>query len=210
MTSPKGASPIVSNKPSARLTLVLASESPRRLALLAQAGIVPAAVRGASLDETPKKHELPREYATRLARAKAEAVRASWQNGPALFLAADTVVACGRRILPKAENESDVRACLALLSGRRHQVLTAIALATPEGPVRERLVMTRVQFCRLSDAEIEAYGQTREGEGKAGGYAIQGRAEAFVRAINGSYSNVVGLPLAETLALLRGCGFANL
>jgi septum formation protein len=189
---------------------VLASESPRRLALLAQAGIVPAAVRGASLDETPKKHELPREYAIRLASAKAEAVRASWQNGPALFLAADTVVACGRRILPKAENEAQVRACLALLSGRRHQVMTAIAVALPDGPVRQRLAMTRVQFARLSDTEIEAYARTREGEGKAGGYAIQGRAESFVRAINGSYSNVVGLPLSETLSLLRGCGFANL
>jgi septum formation protein len=177
---------------------------------LAQAGIVPAAVRGASLDETPKKHELPREYAIRLASAKAEAVRASWQNGPALFLAADTVVACGRRILPKAENEAQVRACLALLSGRRHQVMTAIAVALPDGPVRQRLAMTRVQFARLSDTEIEAYARTREGEGKAGGYAIQGRAEIFVRAINGSYSNVVGLPLTETLGLLRGCGFANL
>jgi septum formation protein len=177
---------------------------------LAQAGIVPAAVRGASLDETPKKQEVPREYAIRLAKAKAEAVRASWQNGPALFLAADTVVACGRRILPKAENEAQVRACLSLLSGRRHQVMTAIAVALPDGPVRHRLVMTRVQFTRLSDSEIEAYCATREGEGKAGGYAIQGRAESFVRAINGSYSNVVGLPLSETLALLRGCGFANL
>jgi septum formation protein len=210
MTSPKGASPIVSNKPSVRLPLVLASESPRRLALLAQAGIVPAAVRGASLDETPKKHELPRQYAMRLAAAKAEAVRAAWTGGPALFLAADTVVACGRRILPKAENESDVRACLALLSGRRHQVLTAIALALPEGRVRQRLMTTRVEFRRLSEAEIEAYALTREGEGKAGGYAIQGRAEAFTWGINGSYSNVVGLPLAETVALLRGCGFANL
>lgn len=171
---------------------------------------MPAAVRGASLDETPKKQEVPREYAIRLAKAKAEAVRASWHNGPALFLAADTVVACGRRILPKAENESDVRACLALLSGRRHQVMTAIAVALPDGPVRQRLVLTRVQFSRLSDAEIEAYCGTREGEGKAGGYAIQGRAESFVRAINGSYSNVVGLPLSETLSLLRGCGLANL
>ncbi len=120
------------------------------------------------------------------------------------------MVACGARILPKAENEADVRACLALLSGRRHQVLTAVALALPEGAVRARLVMTRVQFCRLTEAEIDTYTQTREGEGKAGGYAIQGRAEGFVRAINGSYSNVVGLPLAETLGLLRGCGFANL
>ena len=210
MTSPKGASPIASNSPKARLPLVLASESPRRLALLAQAGIVPAAVRGASLDETPKKQEIPRLYAARLAAEKALAVRAAWTNGLALFLAADTVVACGRRILPKAESEADVRTCLKLLSGRRHQVLTAVAVAPPEGPVRARLVMTRVQFCRLTEADIETYAQTREGEGKAGGYAIQGRAETFVRAISGSYSNVVGLPLAETLGLLRGCGFPNL
>lgn len=211
MTSPKDASPIASNKPrAARLPLVLASESPRRLALLAQAGIVPAAVRGAAIDETPKKHELPKLYAGRLAAAKAEAVRAQWTNGEALFLAADTVVACGRRILPKAESEADVRACLDLLSGRRHQVMTAVAVALPDGSVRQRLVLTRVQFRRLSAAEIEAYAQCREGEGKAGGYAIQGRAECFVRSLNGSYSNVVGLPLAETLGLLRGCGFANL
>jgi septum formation protein len=209
MTSPKGASPIASNNPKARLPLVLASESPRRLALLAQAGIVPAAVRGASLDETPLKQEMPRQHAARLALAKVLAVRAAWTNGPALFLAADTVVACGRRILPKAESEADVRACLNLLSGRRHQVLTAVAVAPPEGPVRQRLVTARVQFCRLTEAEIQTYAQTREGEGKAGGYAIQGRAEIFVRAINGSYSNVVGLPLSETLGLLRGCGFAN-
>jgi len=177
---------------------------------LAQVGIVPASVRGAAIDETPKKQEVPRVYATRLAAAKACAVRASWTNGEALFLGADTVVACGRRILPKAESEADVRACLELLSGRRHQVMTAVAVALPDGTVRERLVLTRVQFCRLSEAEIDAYAQSREGEGKAGGYAIQGRAESFVRAISGSYSNVVGLPLAETLGLLRGCGFANL
>jgi septum formation protein len=211
MTSPKGASPIASNnQKAARLALVLASESPRRLALLAQAGILPAATRGASLDETPAKQEAPRQYAARMAAEKALAVRSNWTNGPALFLAADTVVACGHRILPKAESEADVRACLTLLSGRRHQVLTAIAVAPPEGPVRARLVMTRVQFRRLTQAEIDTYAQTREGEGKAGGYAIQGRAEVFVVGINGSYSNVVGLPLAETVGLLRGCGFANL
>jgi septum formation protein len=172
-------------------------------------GIVPAAVRAASLDETIKKHEAPRAYATRIAAEKAEAVRSAWTSGLALFLAADTVVACGRRILPKAENEAEVRACLRLLSGRRHQVLTAIAVARSDGPVRQRLIVTRVQFSRLTDGDIEYYVQTREGEGKAGGYAIQGRAEAFVKAICGSYSNVVGLPLAETVALLRGCGVAN-
>jgi len=189
---------------------VLASESPRRLALLAQAGIVPAAVRGASLDETPRKNEPPRRYAARLALEKALAVQAAWTAGPAMFLAADTVVTCGARILPKAESDADVRACLKLLSGRRHQVLTAVALLVPDEPPRQRLVMTRVQFCRLTDSGIEAYAQTREGEGKAGGYAIQGRAETFVQAINGSYSNVVGLPLAQTVRLLAGCGFANL
>ncbi|HTO42057.1 MAG TPA: Maf family nucleotide pyrophosphatase [Rhizomicrobium sp.] len=210
MTSPKGASPIASNNPKARLPLVLASESPRRLALLAQAGIVPAAVRGASLDETPAKNETPRQYAARLALDKARAVQAAWTAGPALFLAADTVVACGARILPKAASDTDVRACLTLLSGRRHQVLTAVAVVAPDGPPRQRLVMTRVQFCRLSEAEIDVYAQSREGEGKAGGYAIQGRAETFVRALNGSYSNVVGLPLAQTVRLLAGCGFANL
>jgi septum formation protein len=189
---------------------VLASESPRRLALLAQVGIVPASMRGAAIDETPRKHEVPRAYAMRLAGAKAEAVRAHWTGGDAMFLGADTVVACGRRILPKAESEADVRACLGRLSGRRHQVMTAVAVALPDGSLRRRLVLTRVQFARLSAFEIESYAQCREGEGKAGGYAIQGRAEAFVRSLNGSYSNVVGLPLAETLNLLRGCGFANL
>lgn len=151
MISPKGASPIASNNPKARLPLVLASESPRRLALLAQAGIVPAAVRGASLDETPRKNEPPRRYAARLAVEKARAVEAAWTSGPALFLAADTVVTCGARILPKAETDADVRACLRLLSGRRHQVLTAVALLVPDEPPRQRLVMTRVQFCRLTD-----------------------------------------------------------
>ena len=124
-----------------------------------------------------------------------------------LILAADTVVACGRRILPKAENADAVRACLELLSGRRHQVITAVAVAAPGEEIRTRIVVTAVAFRRLSAAEIETYVQSREGEGKAGGYAIQGRAEVFVRRINGSYSNVVGLPLAETVSLLRGCGY---
>jgi septum formation protein len=125
-------------------------------------------------------------------------------------LAADTVVACGRRILPKAETEGEARACLELLSGRRHRVLGGIAIAAPDGRTAERVVTTVVAFKRLTAREIDAYLATGDWQGKAGGYAIQGRAEAFTRGINGSYSNVVGLPLAETVALLRGCGFANL
>jgi septum formation protein len=201
MTSPKGALPIVSNNP----RLVLASESPRRLALLAQVGIAPDAVRAAAIDETPLKQELPRIYALRLAIAKANAVAA--QETSALVLAADTVVACGRRILPKAENADEVRACLKLLSGRRHIVITAVALAVPGAKLRTRIVTTRLSFRKLSTAEIEAYAACGEGVGKAGGYAIQGRAEIFVRALNGSYSNVVGLPLSETVGLLGGSGF---
>jgi septum formation protein len=205
MISPRGVSPIASNKP--QPLLVLASESPRRLALLAQAGIRPAAVQPAAIDETPLKGELPRAHALRLARAKAEAAARAWRGAPALFLAADTVVACGRRILPKAENEADVRACLALLSGRRHRVLTAVAILFADG-LKSRLVETSVAFKRLTDAEIEGYVRGGEGLGKAGGYAIQGRAETFVRQINGSYSNVVGLPLYETVSLLKGYGAA--
>ena len=184
---------------------MLASESPRRKALLAQVGITPDAIRAAAIDETPLKGELPREHALRLAIEKARAVAA--KHPAMLVLAADTVVACGRRILPKAEDAEAVRACLKLLSGRQHRVLTAVAVAVPGGTLRTRTVMTSVAFRRLSEAEIEAYADSREGEGKAGGYAIQGRAELFVRRINGSYSNVVGLPLAETVAMLRGCGY---
>ncbi len=204
MTSPKGGSPIASNRPAP--LLVLASESPRRKALLAQAGIAPDAVLPASVDETPLRGELPRPHAFRLARAKAQAAAQAWTGGAAIFLAADTVVACGRRILPKAGTDEEVRACLALLSGRRHRVLTAVALLAPDGRLRTRLAETQVAFKRLSEPEITAYVRCGEGVGKAGGYAIQGRAEIFVRQINGSYSNVVGLPLLETLALLKGCG----
>jgi len=200
MTSPKGASPIASAE------LILASESPRRLALLAQAGIVPAHVIPATIDERVKKDELPRLHALRLAQEKARAAQA--RHGRAAFiLAADTVVACGRRILPKAETEDQVRECLQLLSGRRHQVMTAVALVGPDGQCRTRLAMTRVSFLRLEDNAIKAYVDSREGVGKAGGYAIQGRAEIFVKEISGSYSNVVGLPLALTVALLNGAGF---
>jgi septum formation protein len=204
MTSPRGASPIASNS----LPLVLASESPRRLALLAQAGVIPARVLPAHVDETPLRGEEPRAHALRLARAKAVAVAATAGSEPAVILAADTVVACGRRILPKAGTELEVRRCLELLSGRRHCVMTAIAVNAPERGLRTRLVETRVTFKRLTDEEIVQYLSTGEGVGKAGGYAIQGRAEAFVRRINGSYSNVVGLPLLETIGLLKACGVA--
>ena len=205
MTSPRGVSPIVSNRTSPRL--VLASESPRRLALLAQAGIVPDAVKPAAVDETPLRAELPRAYAQRVARAKAETAAGNWSDGPALFLAADTVVACGRRILPKAETDDQVRACLDILSGRRHQVLTAVVVLG-DNRLRRRLVETRLAFKRLTDEDVDAYVRCGEGLGKAGGYAIQGRAETFVRQVNGSYSNVVGLPLLETVGLLRSCGVA--
>ena len=186
--------------------LVLASESPRRMALLAQAGIVPGRVVPAAIDETVRKQELPRAHALRLAVAKARAV-AEKHAAPAFILAADTVVVCGRRILPKAETDDDVRACLTLLSGRRHQVLTAVALLTPAGKLHTRVAMTRVSFLRLTGQQIAAYIDSREGLGKAGGYAIQGRAEIFVKDIAGSYSNVVGLPLSQTMQLLAGCGY---
>ena len=203
MTSPKGASLIASARPE----LVLASESPRRLALLAQAGIIPDRVVPAALDEAVLKGETPREHALRLAVEKARTA-AGRHAAKAFILAADTVVACGRRILPKAEDDAQVRACLALLSGRRHQVMTAVALLTPDGHLRTRLALTRVSFRRLDAVHIAAYIESREGLGKAGGYAIQGRAEIFVKDISGSYSNVVGLPLAATVALLEGAGFA--
>ncbi|MBI3675610.1 MAG: septum formation protein Maf [Proteobacteria bacterium] len=206
MTSPRGASPIASSNSS--LGLVLASESPRRKALLAQAGIVPDAIAPAAISEMPTKNELPRIHALRLAREKALAVLHAWKGKPSLILAADTVVACGRRILPKAETDDDVRQCLALLSGRRHRVLTAVAVAMPDSHVKSRLVETHVAFARLTNDQIESYVRCGEGIGKAGGYAIQGRAETFVRFLNGSYSNVVGLPLLETISLLRGCGFS--
>lgn len=190
--------------------LLLASASPRRLQLLAQIGIVPAAVIATEIDETPEKGELPRKLAERLARGKALAARervGAEGGAPAFILAADTVVAVGRRILPKAETRAEAEACLALLTGRTHHVLTAIALATPEGAVRERLVETRVAFKHLSRAEENAYLSSGEWRGKAGGYAIQGLAGSFVERLVGSYPAVVGLPLRETLHLLEGCGF---
>ncbi len=191
-----------------RPRLVLASASPRRLALLAQIDVTPDDVVAPDIDETPRKQEVPRLYAQRLARAKAEAATTTCQIPPgALVLAADTVVGAGRRILPKAESAAQARACLALLSGRRHRVMTAVVLAAPDGRRLERLVTSQVGFARLSAAQTEAYIATEDWRGKAGGYAIQGRAAAFVRFLSGSYSNVVGLPLFETAQLLRGSGW---
>jgi septum formation protein len=206
MTSPKGASPIASNNPECH-ALVLASESPRRKALLASAGVFPDAIVPAHLDESVHRGEAPRTYALRVAVAKANSVAAGWQERPAIVLAADTVVACGLRILPKAGNGEEVQRCLELLSGRSHQVITAVAVRKPDAGVISRVVISRVSFARLSREAIAAYGDSGEGIGKAGGYAIQGAAEAFVRQISGSYSNIVGLPLFHTLNLLKGCGY---
>jgi len=186
------------------LSLVLASASPRRLVLLAQAGIVPGRVIAPEVDETPLRGELPRVYAVRLALAKAEAV--ARRETDALVLAADTVVACGRRILPKAGTPDEVGHCLSLLSGRRHQVITALAVASPGDKIRTRIVTTRVAFKVLTPREIADYVAGGEGIGKAGGYAVQGRAAAFVSRIEGSYSGVVGLPLCETATLLARVG----
>ena len=192
---------------SARPRLILASASPRRLDLLRQLGVVPDAVQAADIDETPHKRELPRDLAKRLAQAKATRVaEALPTNDPAVVIGADTVVACGRRILPRAETEAEARRCLSLLSGRRHRVFGGICVIDAAGRAKLRVVETRVAFKRLSDAEIAAYIASREWRGKAGGYAIQGRAAGFVEWINGSYSNVVGLALFETRALLQGAG----
>jgi septum formation protein len=185
--------------------LILASASPRRLDLLARIGVVPDAVLPADIDESVPKGELPRDHALRLAREKAEAVAANEPD--ALVLAADTVVAVGRRILPKVEDEATLRACMRLLSGRRHRVLTGVALAIPGHGTRERLVETMIAIKRLSPEEIEHYTSHGEWRGKAGGYALQGYGEVYVRHIAGSYSNVVGLPLAETRMLLKSAGY---
>jgi septum formation protein len=185
--------------------LILASASPRRLDLLARIGVTPDAVIPADIDERVAKGELPRDHARRLAREKAEAIAADEPD--ALVLAADTVVAVGRRILPKVEDEETLRACMRLLSGRRHRVLTGVALALPGGGVRERLVETMIAIKRLSAQEIDYYASHGEWRGKAGGYALQGYGEVYVRHIAGSYSNVVGLPLAETRVLLKSAGY---
>jgi septum formation protein len=186
-------------------TLVLASASPRRLELLAQIGIAPDAVDPAEIDETPLKTELPAPYVLRLARAKAAAVAP--RHPGSFILAADTIVACGRRILGKPEDEKAARRFLTLLSGRRHRVYGGVAMITPEGRVVTRRVVSQVAFKRLSESELADYLATGEWRGKAGGYAIQGRGATLVLWMQGSYSNVVGLPLFEVAQLLTGLGY---
>ncbi len=188
-----------------RPPLVLASASPRRRDLLAQIGVVPDVIDPADVDETPAARELPRPHAARLAKAKALAVAA--RHAGAVVIGADTVVACGRRIVPKPSDAEEARQCLIRLSGRRHRVYGGVSLVAPDGCVRERLVETAVIFNRLEEREIVRYLASGEWQGKAGGYAIQGLAAAFIRSINGSYSNVVGLPLFETAQLLKGIGY---
>ena len=187
------------------MRLVLASASPRRLDLLARIGVHPDTIVPADIDESVTAGELPRDHALRLARQKAEAVAAGHPGD--LVLAADTVVAVGRRILPKVEDEATLRQCMALLSGRRHRVLTGVAIAVPGNGVRARIVETRIAIKRLSPDEIDYYASNGEWRGKAGGYALQGYGEVYVRHIAGSYSNVVGLPLAETRLMLKSAGY---
>lgn len=185
--------------------LVLASASPRRRDLLARAGLVADHIVPPEVDEAARPRERPRDMARRLAEAKAARIAAEFPDS--YVLGADTVVACGRRVVPKAADEAEARACLTLLSGRRHQVIGGIAACAPGGRAASRLVVTQVVFKRLEPSEMDAYIASGEWHDKAGAYAIQGRAEAFVRRINGSYSNVVGLALLETVALLKGLGY---
>lgn len=204
MTCPRAASSIVKNK------LILASASPRRVDLLKQIGIAPDDIIPADINEDEEKGELPRALAERLAREKAAAVAAN--NANAYILAADTVVAVGRRTLPKTEDEDSARKCLELISGRRHHVYGGIAFITPQNKTNERktisrLVDTMVQFKKLTPQDIETYLQTKQWQGVAGGYAIQGYASAFIKSIQGSYSNVVGLSLYDTMKILEGNKF---
>jgi septum formation protein len=189
----------------ATIPLLLASASPRRLELLKQVGIAPDKVAPADLDETPLPREIPAAYAKRIASAKAK--KAAAENGGAIVVAADTVVALGRRILPKADTAEQARTCLELLSGRRHRVLTAVSVISPEGKLKTLLVTSIVQFKRLSAPEMDTYLATQEWQGKAGGYAIQGKAAALITFISGSYSNIVGLPLHETVFMLKDAGY---
>ena len=188
------------------MKLILASASPRRLDLLAQIGIIPAAVIPTNIDETPHKGELPDKLAHRLAREKALALTGHPGD---LVLAADTVVAVGRRVLPKAETPEEAALCLDLLSGRSHLVHGGIALRLPDGSLKSRLITTKVIFKRLSLAEKETYIKSGEWQGKAGGYAIQGRAAAYVKSVNGSYPNIVGLSLHDIANMLEGAGFVG-
>jgi septum formation protein len=183
--------------------LVLASASPRRRELLARLGIAPASIAAANIDETPHRAEIARDYARRMAREKAMAIT----GGNAFVLAGDTVVTLGRRILPKAEDEATARHCLELMSGRRHRVLSAVALKAPDSTLRERLSESIVRFKPLSANEIDAYIAGGEWHGKAGAYAIQGAAEGLIAWIRGSHSGIVGLPLFETRALFKAAGF---
>jgi septum formation protein len=185
------------------MRLILASASPRRLELLARLGVIPDSVIPADIDETAHKAEIPDRYAVRMATEKAAAAA----EPGSLILAADTVVAAGRRILPKTETEDEARAALALLSGRRHRVHSAVAVTDPHGRTRTRLSTSVVAFKRLTSGEIDAYLASGEWSGKAGGYAIQGRAEALIRMLSGSHSGVMGLPLYETRTLLRSAGY---
>jgi septum formation protein len=184
---------------------VLASASPRRKALLQQAGFPPDLIAASDIDETPLRGERPRGLAERLCRAKAEAVRALHPDD--FVLAADTVVACGRRILPKAETETEARACLDLLSGRAHDVFTGVCVAAPDGRLAVRVNESRVWFKRLSAEEIAGYLASGDWRGKAGGYGVQGLAGALIPRMSGSYSSIVGLPLHESVALLEGLGY---
>jgi septum formation protein len=195
----------VTSKEAGRPRLVLASSSPRRLALLELIGLKPDLVAPADIDETPHKQERPRQLALRLAVEKGRAARVKQADG--YILSADTVVACGRRLLPKAETEDEVRACLDLVSGRGHDVLTGVAVLAPDGREASRVVESRVTIKRLSRAEIDGYIACGEWRGKAGGYGIQGHAGAFVTDLTGSYPSVMGLPLYETVCLLEGLGY---
>ena len=207
MTSQKVVLSSVKNK------LILASASPRRVDLLKQVGITPDYIIPADIDETPLKAELPRDLALRLSQSKAEAIAAQIKSARkgehknSYILAADTVVGCGRRILDKAEDEEYAKHCLKTLSGRRHHVYGGIALITPEGRITTRLCDTIVKLKRLSPNELSQYLQSQEWEGKAGGYAIQGRAAAYIKFLQGSYSNVVGLSLYDTMGMLIGSGY---
>jgi septum formation protein len=210
-SAPSARQPGVDTTMIGRPKFVLASGSPRRVSLINQAGIEPDELRPANIDETPQRGELPRVCANRLAHAKAEAALAGISAGDEVYgayvLAADTVVAVGRRILPKTELIDEAAQCLRLLSGRNHKVYTALCLVTPKRKFRQRVVETRVRFKRLSGDELEAYLGSGEWRGKAGGYAAQGLAGAFIVKLVGSYTNVVGLPLYETVTLLAGEGF---